>query len=670
MIFFLVLFCSLTSLYSQIDCNLPIDATITNGNSSNFSSSYFSNKVIKIIGTFTVDQNVFMNNCTFIMDGSASIELSDNKSIIINSCKFGCGNWYGIYGSGYFNAVNSYFENFSICFDMVSSVSYFLNNTFQSNGLGIAISSYWASGQNLPSPPPLENLYSAQNKFKQCDKGIIITNCPSSIFFEGDEYITCNFGIKSDNSTFSVNNSNFQYCLNGIGINNKSILNCSGNLNQTTFETCEVGVNLNNSIAQVKNCKFNNTAIGINSCCDSDLKAENCNFEDLSFSSSIYFILAASTKSCAKNNIINIPNTDGGSGFYIGGGSKAIMDGNIINVNSVNRLFFASDAGSTFNSVDELQIINNNQFNSNISVFACGKTGIFDNIFNYTEPVNVKLTQTRKNLLCNNTFNNKISVLFENGCSPTSIGTSHFNNSVGGFVTEDGYLSKQNHKGNEWLSSTCSAKNTYIDNTKFFVNINTITGGNTSYKPSIILPNSGWFQNEDKTTNNCIRDFSFFGLINDDDHNVFNESYTATPLIEWYQKLETFEKLLENPSILNENSLAQIFYSNCLGTDIECVVKTRKFLRESQFEPNITPLLELKFDERSLRLNELHQLHVLLQQNYQESTVLLIQQKNAELILLNSDIVQLETILQSHKSSKLELADLYNNNIQGTVNFL
>jgi len=132
--------------------------------------------------------------------------------------------------------------------------------------------------------------------------------------------------------------------------------------------------------------------------------------------------------------------------------------------------------------------------------------------------------------------------------------------------------------------------------------------------------------------------------------------------------LEKFEKLFENPSILKENSLAQIFYSNCLGTDIECVVKTRKFLRESQFEPNITPLLELKFDERSLRLNELHQLHVLLQQNYQESTVLLIQQKNAELILLNSDIVQLETILQSHKSSKLELADLYNNNIQGTVN--
>ena len=79
-----------------------------------------------------------------------------------------------------------------------------------------------------------------------------------------------------------------------------------------------------------------------------------------------------------------------------------------MSVNSVNRLFFASVAGSTFNSIDELQILNNNQFNSNISVYACGKTGIFDNTFNYLESVSAKLSQTRKNLLCNNTFNNKI----------------------------------------------------------------------------------------------------------------------------------------------------------------------------------------------------------------------------------------------------------------------
>ncbi|MBK7302960.1 MAG: hypothetical protein IPI90_06830 [Saprospiraceae bacterium] len=148
-----------SQINSQIDCNLPIDVTISNGLVSNYSSNYFSNKVIKIVGTFTVDQNVTMNNCTFIMDGSASIELTNDKSIIINSCKFGCGIWYGIYGSGYFYASNSYFENFTICFDMVASASYFTNNTFQSNGTGIAINSYAASGQNLSSPPPLENLF-------------------------------------------------------------------------------------------------------------------------------------------------------------------------------------------------------------------------------------------------------------------------------------------------------------------------------------------------------------------------------------------------------------------------------------------------------------------------------------------------------------------------------
>ena len=68
--FFLLLYLFGTSqINSQIDCNLPIDVTISNGLVSNYSSNYFSNKVIKIVGTFTVDQNVTMNNCTFIMDG-------------------------------------------------------------------------------------------------------------------------------------------------------------------------------------------------------------------------------------------------------------------------------------------------------------------------------------------------------------------------------------------------------------------------------------------------------------------------------------------------------------------------------------------------------------------------------------------------------------------------
>ncbi|MBK9961910.1 MAG: hypothetical protein IPP06_11460 [Saprospiraceae bacterium] len=295
--FFLLLYLIGTSqINSQIDCNLPIDVTISNGLVSNYSSNYFSNKVIKIVGTFTVDQNVTMNNCTFIMDGSASIELTNDKSIIINSCKFGCGIWYGIYGSGYFYASNSYFENFTICFDMVASASYFTNNTFQSNGTGIAINSYAASGQNLSSPPPLENLFSHQNKYQQCDKGVVITNCPSSIFIEDDEFITCNFGINADNSIFSVFNSSFLYCLNGIGLKNKSVLNCIGNTLETTFGFCTVGVNMNNSTALIKNCKFNLTELGISSCCDSDIKAENCLFDNIDFNSSIYFILATSTK--------------------------------------------------------------------------------------------------------------------------------------------------------------------------------------------------------------------------------------------------------------------------------------------------------------------------------------------------------------------------------------
>lgn len=81
---------------------------------------------------------------------------------------------------------------------------------------------------------------------------MVITNCPSSIFIEDDEFITCNFGINADNSIFSVFNTSFLYCLNGIGLKNKSVLNCIGNTLETTFGFCTVGVNMNNSTALIK----------------------------------------------------------------------------------------------------------------------------------------------------------------------------------------------------------------------------------------------------------------------------------------------------------------------------------------------------------------------------------------------------------------------------------
>ncbi|MBK7302957.1 MAG: hypothetical protein IPI90_06815 [Saprospiraceae bacterium] len=97
------------------------------------------------------------------------------------------------------------------------------------------------------------------------------------------------------------------------------------------------------------------------------------------------------------------------------------------------------------------------------------------------------------------------------------------------------------------------------------------------------------------------------------------------------------------------------------------MVKTKKYLKESQVESTLTPQLEINIGLRSNLLSELHQLHVQLSQNYQ-ATVLLIQQKNAEVNFLNSEIMQLEASLQSHKASKLALTDQYNNYIQGTLN--
>lgn len=411
--------------------------------------------------------------------------------------------------------------------------------------------------------------------------------------------------------------------------------------------------------------RFYNTQVGILSKFSSEIDVSYCYYLNNSASTWASFIEAPETKVVANHNEIFIPDIIDANGIYVSFSPKAIISSNQINVQSKIRTSGSLDAGSSFLVIDELQIINN-QFNSNFSIYDCGKTGIFDNIFDYPEDVNVKFYKTRKNLLCNNTFNNNINLLFKDGCAPTNLGTSHFNETIGGFITDNGSISGQIHMGNEWMN-TSSATNLSLDNTSFYINPDPNTG-NPLFRPSIILPNDDWFTDEDKPITTCITDLAYFKFKNDDDDHIFAGTYTGPADVVWYQKLETFEKLLLNPDIMVGNSQAQQFYNNCLGTDIEYVVKTKQNLQESNFEPILTPLLDSKMNQRKNKLLELHQLHNQLNLNYLESIVIAIQEKQLELQILTEEIIQLENQFEVYKLSKLSLATNYNDMIQGVAN--
>ncbi len=269
--------CSFNSI-SQIDCDPPYDVTISDASASDYSANFFSNKKILLQGTFTVDQNTNFDHCIFFMDNS-KIDVLPNVRLGIESCELGCGYWDGIYGgeNSYFWVENSYFEKFENCFYLNASNGYlFYNNSFISDGSGIAITGNSIIGQQNQSIPQLGVLLISENQFDACDIGIDLMNCRYGIFIgDNNKFEDCRFGIRSENSIVNVNKPTFISCEFGINLLSKSVLNCKADPNVTTFEECEKGVWVNNSNADISYCKFDGTPQGIGSCCGSDLKISN-----------------------------------------------------------------------------------------------------------------------------------------------------------------------------------------------------------------------------------------------------------------------------------------------------------------------------------------------------------------------------------------------------------
>lgn len=375
-------------------------------------------------------------------------------------------------------------------------------------------------------------------------------------------------------------------------------------------------------------------------------------------------------------NIINNTNLDNydALGFYIVGSPKVTIANNTVNVNSAALIDPGTNepierlAGSHFGSNDELFIIDGNEFNSNIDIYNCGRSAVFDNFFDYEESLESKYEATHKNLLCNNTFEGKHNLIFKNNCTSTNLGTSNFNQSDGGFITEDGVISLQEHKGNKWIS-TSYAKVIGADNTFFVVNSDPNTGGDPAYLPLNILPNDDWFTDIEGQTETCSRTFSIFRFLNNDDHLIFVDSFEATSIVEWYQKLETFEKLIENPELLNNNDDAEDFYENHLETNIEYVVKAKKYLRESQYDSTLTALLECKFDLLDTLMNDLYVLLISFNEDPQEEIEDSVQTLMQDLLDLDTLLEELNEEYSEYRLNKLDTASFYNDLIEIENNF-
>jgi hypothetical protein len=80
--------------------NAPTHILADNINSSTLSQSTYSNTAIMVNGTFTIDNNLILNNCQLYFTENALIQLSPNYTLTLNNCTLqaGCAvMWDGIY---------------------------------------------------------------------------------------------------------------------------------------------------------------------------------------------------------------------------------------------------------------------------------------------------------------------------------------------------------------------------------------------------------------------------------------------------------------------------------------------------------------------------------------------------------------------------------------------
>jgi hypothetical protein len=237
---------SKSELMAQVpSCNnLPsFDFTFNN---QQVAGQVFTNKAIRITGTVTFSSNVTMRGCTVLMDNDAVIQLRQNVTFAASSFNgvqtkfFGCGNmWKSIN----INSTNTI--RFSNCLiqdgkegiklfkDYKAGLSFIQRCTFTRNQASISATDVpvftfgdFSGNQFIGDAPNMLPPFANGQPI-----GANINRCVGSLGTVGtvNTYNNLNIGVSVvNNSTLSVNNSNFTFN-RGLGIEaNNSVLNILG----------------------------------------------------------------------------------------------------------------------------------------------------------------------------------------------------------------------------------------------------------------------------------------------------------------------------------------------------------------------------------------------------------------------------------------------------------
>ena len=188
--------------------NAPTHILADNINSSALAQSTYSNTAIMVNGTFTIDNNLILNNCQVYFTANAKIDILNNYSLTLYGCTLqsGCGAyWDGIYADDITEQLN--ITNFTNISDMENGINISnnaklicSNNTFLNNAnYAVKLSNIIANTQ-----VPIVN----NNSFSS-DANFILYNTATK-GAGGIDMLDC--------SDMTINQNNFSNLYNGINI--------------------------------------------------------------------------------------------------------------------------------------------------------------------------------------------------------------------------------------------------------------------------------------------------------------------------------------------------------------------------------------------------------------------------------------------------------------------
>ena len=221
------------------NCSTPPDYTFQNGAVlSTIGLSDFTNKVVKLEGSFTIDINANFNCCTFITN-SGDIVINQNVSLGLNSCFFYCGSMGSIkaLGNNRLFVQNNYFSYFNNAFEIENpELLSIYNNTFFIGVNGLKISN--------ANSATMANCLIYSNYFYSNEYGIKAINCSSLVI-----------------GSYSLNSNSFEECVQGIESINSYLF-----AYKNKFIGCDLGVSQTNMFANIDGGSSSTNGINFESC--------------------------------------------------------------------------------------------------------------------------------------------------------------------------------------------------------------------------------------------------------------------------------------------------------------------------------------------------------------------------------------------------------------------